>query len=80
LKSSNEILNIIICRFPDQKNNIKQLFDESDSFGLLCRDYYDCIMMLEKLKISGNKQCDILKEYQILVEEIEDEILERILN
>lgn len=80
MKSSNEILNIIICRFPDQKNNIKQLFDESDSFGLLCRDYYDCIMMLEKLKISGNKQCDILKEYQILVEEIEDEILERILN
>ena len=80
MKSSNEILNIIICRFPDQENNIKQLFDESDSFGLLCRDYYDCIMMLEKLKISGNKQCDILKEYQILVEEIEDEILERILN
>jgi len=79
MKSEDKILELISLRFPNHKELILELFNESESFRSLCEDYYDCRTMLdESIKIS-NKSSDVRKEYQIVLKEIEDELLEKIL-
>ena len=78
MKNKDQILNLIFNRFPNHKDYITELFNESESFRLLCEDYCDCRTMLnEKIK-NSNKSSDLLKEYQVVLSEIEDELLERI--
>ena len=80
MKNEDKILNLTSLRFPNHKELITELFNESESFRSLCEDYYDCRKLLDdSIKIS-NKSGDVRKEYQILLKEIEDELLEKILS
>ena len=78
MKNEDRILNLISLRFPNHKELITELFKESESFRSLCEDYYDCKRMLDESITINNKSSDTRKEYQILLNEIEDELLERI--
>lgn len=78
MKNEDKILNLISLRFPNHKELITELFKESESFRSLCEDYYDCKRMLDESITINNKSSDTRKEYQILLNEIEDELLERI--
>ena len=78
MKNDNEILKVITSRFPNHKDFINELFEESESFKSLCEDYYDCRMMLDKSIVASNKTNDMRQEYQLLMAEIEEELLERI--
>jgi len=78
MQNKNQILKFINARFPNYHDCIKELFDESDSFRSLCEDYFDCRTVLNKTIIENNKSSDLRKEYQIMLSEIEDELLERI--
>ena len=78
MKNDDEILKVITSRFPNHKDFINELFEESESFRTLCEDYYDCKIMSDKsIKIS-NKTSDLCNEYQILLSEIEYELLEKL--
>lgn len=77
MKNEDKILNLISLRFPNHKELITELFKESESFRSLCEDYYDCKRMLDESITINNKSSDTRKEYQILLNEIEDELLER---
>ena len=80
MKSEDKILELISLRFSNYIDSITELFNESESFRSLCEDYYDCRKLLdESIKIS-NRSGDVRKEYQILLKEIEDELLEKILS
>ena len=78
MKSNDEVLNVVFNRFPGHKNLINELYEESESFRVLCKDYFDCRIMLDDSTKISNKTNDLRKEYQILLAEIEDEVLERI--
>ena len=78
MKNEDKILNLISLRFPNHKELITELFKESESFRSLCEDYYDCKRMLDESITINNKSSDTRKEYQILLNEIEDELLEKI--
>ena len=78
MKNEDKILELISLRFPNHKELITELFKESKSFKTLCEDYFDCRTMLDESIKINNKTGDLRKEYQILLAEIEDEVLERI--
>ena len=78
MKNDVEILKVITSRFPNYKDFINELFEESESFRTLCENYYDCKMVLDKSILINNKTNDMIKEYQILLTEIEDELLEKL--
>lgn len=78
MENKDQILNHIITRFPNHQKCIKELFDESESFRSLCEDYFDCRAVLDESIKTNNKTNGLRKEYQLLLTEIEDELLERI--
>ena len=78
MRNNDKILKLIYSRFSNHKDFINELFEESESFKSLCEDYYDCRIMLDESIKINNKTGDLRKEYQILLAEIEDELLERI--
>lgn len=78
MQSDTEILSTIISRFPDQRNCINELFEDSESFRSLCRDYYDCRSVLDESTKNICKLINLQKEYQLMLSEIEDELLGRI--
>ena len=78
MQNKDQILKFIITRFPDYLDSIEELFDESESFRSLCEDYFDCRSVLDESIKINNKKNDLRKEYQLLLTEIEDELLERI--
>ena len=78
MKNDAEILKVITSRFPNHQNCIKELFDESESFRSLCEDYYDCRIVLDENIKNNSKSSDLQKEYQVMLSEIENELLERI--
>ena len=78
MQNKDQVLKFIITRFPNYQNCIKELFDESESFRLLCEDYCDCRIVLDETIKNSNKSSDLQKEYQVMLSEIEDELIERI--
>jgi hypothetical protein len=76
--NKDQVLKLIITRFPNHQNCIKELFDESESFRSLCEDYFDCRRVLDETIKNNNRSSDLRKEYQVMLSEIEDELLERI--
>ena len=78
MKTEDKILDLISLRFPNHKELIKELFSESESFHSLCEDYYDCRKVLDESIKNSDKSNDLRKEYQVMLLEIEDELLERI--
>jgi hypothetical protein len=76
--NKDQVLKLIITRFPNHQNCIKELFDESESFRSLCEDYFDCRRVLDETIKNSNRSSDLRKEYQVMLSEIEDELLERI--
>jgi hypothetical protein len=76
--NKDQILKLIITRFPQHHDCIEELFDESESFRLLCEDYCDCRIVLDENIKNNSKSSDLQKEYQIMLSEIEDELIERI--
>ena len=78
MKNDDEILKTVLQTFPANDQIIKELADESDSFKSLCEDYYDCKMALERMNSSTDKAEIIRKEYEILLQEIEEDLLIRV--
>ena len=78
MENIDQILKLIITRFPNHQNCIEELFGESESFRSLCEDYFDCRRVLDETIKNSNRSSELPKEYQVMLSEIEDEMLERI--
>ena len=78
MQNKDQVLKLIITRFPNHLNCIKELFDESESFRSLCEDYCDCRIVLDENIKNNSKSSDLQKEYRVMLSEIEDELIERI--
>ena len=78
MPNKKQFLKLIITRFPNHQNCIKELFEESESFRSLCEDYFDCRTVLDETIKNSSKSSDLRKEYQVMLTEIENELIERI--
>jgi len=78
MQNRAQVLKFIITRLPNHQNCVEELFDESESFRSLCEDYFDCRTVLDETIKNSNKSSDLRKEYQVVLSEIEDELIERI--
>ena len=78
MQNKDQVLKLIIPRFPNHQTCIEELFEESESFRSLCEDYYDCTRVLDEKIKNNSKSSDLQKEYQVMLSEIENELLERI--
>ena len=72
-------LFFVLKRFPKHKDNAKRLLKESESFQTICEDYLKCVRALDHWNQSG---VDIApsrrSEYSALIQELEEEILEKL--
>ena len=75
MTSKNTTLMFIINEFPNHRHIVESLYRESDSFCSLCRDYRDCLKVLDHLQVSKevmNK--GIEEEYKELKQKLKEEL------
>ena len=74
--AKKKVLNIIIERFPESRLQIEELFYQSDFFQSICEDYAVCFQVINRLESSKQMtKKGYEKEYTILLEELEEELL-----
>jgi hypothetical protein len=67
----------IFERFPERIKEIKTFFKNNESFKTLCEDYCRCAEALQHWSQSLDKNApDRLQEYEALLRELEEEILQ----
>jgi len=72
-------LFILFERFPKQKETIKALFKNNESFKTLCEDYHRCGETLQYWNQSLDKDAPArMREYEALLQELEEEILQNV--
>jgi hypothetical protein len=72
-------LFLIMHRFPSEKNNLRRLYLDSQSFQTLCDDYQKCTEAIEHWTHSRHDQALARsREYRELRQGLEWEIKERI--
>ena len=75
----NANLSAVINRFPDREDNLKWLFLKSKDFQGICEDYHKCKDALLHLARSDKANASaLLKEYALLLNELEAEIIEKL--
>jgi hypothetical protein len=66
-------------RFPEQMETIKALFKKNKTFKTLCDDYLRCAEALRYWNQSLDEDAPVrIHEYQALLRELEEEILQNI--
>ena len=75
----NANLSAVINRFPDREDVLKWLFLKSRDFQGICEDYHKCQDALLHLSRSDKINTSaLLKEYALLLDELEAEIIEKL--
>jgi dsDNA-specific endonuclease/ATPase MutS2 len=72
-------LYILFDRFPEQKETVKELFKNNESFRTLCEDYCRCSEALEHWNQSLDEDAvSRMREYEALLRDLEEEILQNV--
>ena len=70
-------LFLVMNRFPDHRNTLRQMYRSSESFRLSCHNYQKCTKALKHWAKSKSAQApDRYREYAALLEELELEIIQ----
>ena len=79
MASEKKVLNTVIKRFPESRLQIVELFHQSDFFRSICEDYAVCFEVIKRLESSKQMtKKGYNKEYKILLEELEKELISRL--
>ena len=73
--SEQDILKMVIRRFPEQANWLTTLFNKDENFREVCEDYFLCHEAINKIIITNKKKGAILKKYKFAMKELEKEML-----
>ena len=73
--AKQDILSMVINKFPEQANRLTKLFHKDENFREVCEDYFLCHEAINKIIISNKKRGEILKEYEFAMKELEMEML-----
>ena len=72
-------LSTVLTRFPDHKETIKRLFKEKETFQSLCEDYRRCAKALKYWNQSVTEEAPGRREeYEMLIRDLADEILQNL--
>ena len=75
LKSAGAGLSLIMERFPEERQALRRLFQESRSFQSLCNDYRECLAALQTWQQSTSEEAPAWSdEYAHLLLELEQEV------
>ncbi len=75
----NASLSAVINRFPDREDVLKWLFLKSRDFQGICDDYHKCQdALLHLARSDKDNALALLKEYALLLNELEAEIIEKL--
>ena len=73
--AKTKILNLITARFAGQDLLIERVYRHDASFRSLCKDYRDCVDVIERLRQEGSTIAATRREeYTVLLEELGCEI------
>jgi len=74
-KSAGTGLSLIMDRFPEERQALRRLFQESLSFQSLCNDYQECLAALQDWQHSTSEEAPAWRdEYANLLLELEQEV------
>lgn len=74
-KSAGTGLSLIMDRFPEERQALRRLFQESLSFQSLCNDYRECLAALQNWQQSTSDEAPAWRdEYANLLLELEQEV------
>jgi hypothetical protein len=73
--SEQDILKMVINKFPEQANRLTELFYKDENFREICEDYVLCIRSMDKIISTTSMTNRILKEYKKALKELENEML-----
>lgn len=66
-------------KFPDDKDKVKRLFRESETFQAVCEDYMRCVEALRYWNQSDSEEAPARREeYAALLKDLEAEILQNL--
>jgi hypothetical protein len=69
-------LFLLLRRFPNQKGTLRRIYHSSESFQSICHNYQKCSEALHYwAKSSRSEAPDRHREYKMLLEELELEII-----
>jgi hypothetical protein len=70
-------LFLVMNRFPDRRNDLRQMYRTSESFRSICRNYQKCTKALDHWGKSKSEQApERQREYAALLQELELEIIQ----
>lgn len=72
------ISKILLTQSPDLKNRISIYSNVDSNFKEVCENYEEAFRMLQILKKQPDNKVRLIKEYEILVKELEDELLAKL--
>ena len=75
MQAEQDILKILISKFPEQANHVTKLFHKNENFREACEDYFLCVEAINKIIITNNRKRKILKDYKSTLKELEIELL-----
>jgi len=79
MASKNKTLDTVIKRFPESGSQIEELFADSDFFRSICEDYAECLHILNRIEFSNQiNRRGYKKEYQTLLQELEEELISKL--
>jgi hypothetical protein len=68
-------LSLLLDRFPEERQALRRLFQESLSFQSLCNDYRECLAALQNWQQSTSEEAPAWREeYANLLLELEQEV------
>ena len=74
-QSAGTGLSLIMERFPEERQALRRLFQESLSFQFLCNDYRECLAALQNWQQSTSEEAQAWRdEYAHLLLELEQEV------
>jgi len=73
--SEQNVLHIILEKFPERASALDKLFREDENFREICADYALCLRSMGKIIITNESMNTILVEYKNVLNELEIEML-----
>jgi hypothetical protein len=71
-------LDIIFEKYPEHHSAIATLYGQSECFRSLCEDYMNCLTFINALESRMDSGQHDLEEFKCLLEELEEELDDRI--
>ena len=71
-------LDIIFEKYPDHHSAVAALYGQSEWFRSLCEDYMNCLRFIHRMESQVNSEQHDLEEFKCLLQELEEELDERI--